>query len=150
MSDYDERLLVPAWWWAVAAGVVGLLGAEFHVGLPLAWKVGTYAAFGALAAGLLAFAGAGRIGVRNGQLLAGRATLPLPYAGGVRVLDRAATKALMGPQADPAAYTFTRSWLAGSVRIEVLDPDDDTPYWLVGSRHPDRLAAAVERARSRS
>ncbi|MGI8698679.1 MAG: DUF3093 domain-containing protein [Mycobacteriales bacterium] len=150
MTDYEERLAVPAWWWPVAAGIVGLLGAEFHVGLPLAWKVGTYVTFGALAAGLLAFAGAARVGVRNGQLVAGPATLPLRYAGEVRVLDRAATRALMGPSADPAAYTYTRPWLAGSVRVEVRDPDDDTPYWLVGSRKPDRLAAALERTRGRN
>lgn len=150
VSDYDERLAVPAWWWVVAAGLVGLLGAEFHVGLPLVWKIGTYAVSGALALGLLVFASAVRVGVRDGSLVAGRARLPLQYAGEVRVLDRAATSAAMGPEADPAAYTLTRPWLPGSVRVEVRDPADDTPYWLVGSRHPDRLAAALQAARSRS
>ncbi len=148
MSDYAERLRVPRWWWPVAAALVGLLGAEIHVGLPLAWKVGTYAVFGAGAAGLLLFAGAARVGVRNGQLVAGRARLPVEHTGELRVLDRAAMSAAMGPEADPAAYTLTRSWLPGAVRVEVTDPADDTPYWLVGSRHPDRLAAALEAARS--
>ncbi len=150
VSDYDERLAVPAWWWAVAAALVGLLGAELHVGLPLVWKIGTYVVFGGLALGLLIRAGGARVGVHDGSLVAARARLPLQYAGEVRVLDRAATSAAMGPAADPAAYTLTRPWLPGSVRVEVRDPADDTPYWLVGSRHPDRLAAAVEAARSRS
>lgn len=149
MVRYDERLAVPAWWWPVAAGLVGLLGAEFHVGLPLAWKVGTYAVFGGLALSVLLFAGAARVVVRDGRLTAGRAQLPLEHAGEVRVLDRAATRTAMGPGADPAAYSMTRSWLPGSVRVQVIDPADDTPYWLVGSRHPDRLAAALEAARSR-
>lgn len=150
MPDYEERLAVPLWWWPVAVALVGLLGAEFHVGLPLAWKIGTYAVFGALAGGLLLFAGAARVAVRDGQLQAGRARLPLECAGGVRVLDREDTRRVMGPDADPAAYTLTRSWLTGSVQVHVVDASDDTPYWLVGSRHPDRLAAAVESARSRA
>jgi hypothetical protein len=29
------------------------------------------------------------------------------------------------------------------VRIEVLDPDDPTPYWVVSTRHPERLIAAL-------
>lgn len=150
VPDYEERLGVPAWWWPVAAGLVGLLGAELHVGLPLVWKVGTYVVFGAVAAGLLLFAGAARVGVGNGELVAGRARLPLQYAGEVRVLDRATTRTAMGTGADPSAYTVTRSWLPGSVRVEICDPADDTPYWLVGSRHPDRLAAALEAARAGS
>jgi len=148
VADYEERLTVPLWWWPVAAGLVALLGAELHVGLSLPWKIGTYAVFGGLSAGLLVFASAARVRVGDGELAAGRARLPLRYAGSVQVLDRTATRAAMGPQADPAAYTLTRPWLAGSVRVDVRDPADDTPYWLVGSRHPDRLAAALEAARS--
>lgn len=148
MPEHEERLSVPAWWWPVAAALVTLLGAEVHAGQPLAWKVGTYAVASAAVAALLLFVGAARVGVRDGFLIAGRARLPLKYAGEVRVLDRAATSAAMGPGADPTAYTLTRPWLPGSVRVEVCDPADDTPYWLVGTRHPDRLAAAVEAVRS--
>jgi hypothetical protein len=31
----------------------------------------------------------------------------------------------------------------GGVRVDVADPDDPTPYWLVSSRHPDKLAEAL-------
>jgi hypothetical protein len=34
------------------------------------------------------------------------------------------------------------------VLAEVVDPADPTPYWFVASRHPDRLRAAVEAART--
>jgi hypothetical protein len=33
------------------------------------------------------------------------------------------------------------------VRIDLADPDDPTPYWFVSTRHPERLVAALERAR---
>jgi hypothetical protein len=31
------------------------------------------------------------------------------------------------------------------VRIEVTDPHDSTPYWIVSTRHPDALVAALGR-----
>ncbi len=147
-TAFEERLHVPVWWWPVAAGLVALLGAEFHVGLPLPVKVATYAVFGAAAAGLLVFASAARVQVRDGVLHAGRAVLPLAFAGEIRVLDRAQVRLATGREADPMAYTVTRSWLPGAVRLVVVDPADDTPYWLVGSRRPQELAAALERARA--
>jgi hypothetical protein len=29
------------------------------------------------------------------------------------------------------------------VRVEVVDPQDPTPYWLVSTRRPDDLARAL-------
>ena len=29
------------------------------------------------------------------------------------------------------------------VRVEITDPADPAPYWLVSSRHPDALAGAL-------
>ncbi len=146
-GTYAERLLVPLWWWLVAAGLVALLGAEFHVGLPLLVKVVTYVVFGATAAFLLAFAGGVRVAVERGELVGGRARLPLQFAGDVVVVDRAAMRRLMGPGTDPAAYSVTRPWIPGGVRVSVTDPDDATPYWLLSSRHPRELAGAITAAR---
>jgi len=33
--------------------------------------------------------------------------------------------------------------VAAAVRLEILDPDDPTPYWVVSTRRPDRLIAAI-------
>jgi hypothetical protein len=52
-----------------------------------------------------------------------------------------------GPLAEPRAYVATKPWLSGSVRVQVEDPEDDTPYWLVGTRDPARLTAALQAAR---
>ena len=149
-TTYAERLQVPLWWWVVAAMLVAVLGAEFHVGLPLWVKVVTYVVFGATAAFLLLFAGAVRIAVADGILQAGRARLPLQHAGDVRVLDRPAMHRLLGPQADPAAWTVTRPWVRGGVAVVVSDPADDTPYWLLSTRRPDQLAQSIATGRARA
>jgi len=52
--------------------------------------------------------------------------------------------------ADARAYLLIRPYLRQAVRIDVEDPADPTPYWLVGTRHADRLAAALTPARSSS
>lgn len=140
---YDERLAVPLWWWLVAAFLVLLLGAEFAAGLPAVAVAISYAVFGGAAVFLLLFGGAVRVGVRDGNLLAGRATLPLAYVGEVRLLDRAGMRALLGPQTDPAAWTVTRPWVKEGLAVVVNDPADDTPYWLISTRHPADFATAL-------
>jgi hypothetical protein len=34
------------------------------------------------------------------------------------------------------------------VRVDIADPADPAPYWLLATRHPDRLVAALTAARS--
>jgi hypothetical protein len=34
------------------------------------------------------------------------------------------------------------------VRVPILDPADPAPYWVLSTRHPERLAAALEEARA--
>ena len=50
---------------------------------------------------------------------------------------------LAGLEADARAYLLLRPYLKRAVRINVRDDRDPAPYWLVSTRDPDRLAAAV-------
>ena len=59
------------------------------------------------------------------------------------VLDPEGTRRVLGVDADARAYLVTRPYLKHSVRVPVSDPDDPAPYWLVATRHPDRLARAL-------
>ena len=63
------------------------------------------------------------------------------------MLDKDQTRALRGPRADPAAYLMARPYLPRAVYIAVDDPAAVTPYWLIGTRRPAELAAAIEAAR---
>jgi hypothetical protein len=88
-----------------------------------------------------------RVAVTGTELVAGRARIPLGLLGTIDVLDRAEFTALRGPHADVRAYLCQRSWIPRGVRVTVVDPHDPTPYWLVSSREPTKLAAALNRAR---
>lgn len=144
---YDERLRVPPWWWLAAVLLVAVLAVEAHLGVAVWVDILTVALLGTVAVALLLFVGAAHVAVAADTLAAGRARLPLQFAGEVAVLDRAAMRRLLGPGADPAAFTVVRPWVPGGVRVEVVDPADDTPYWLLSSRHPAELARAIEAAR---
>jgi hypothetical protein len=61
----------------------------------------------------------------------------------VQVLTKERMAALRGRDIDPRAYLCQRSWLDLGVTVAVTDPADPTPYWLVSSRQPEALAAAL-------
>ena len=44
---------------------------------------------------------------------------------------------------DSLTHLSIRPWVHTAVQIEVVDPTDRTPYWVVGSRRPGELAAAL-------
>ena len=58
-------------------------------------------------------------------------------------LDADRTRRVSGPEADARAYLLLRPYLRQSVRVEITDPADPAPYWLVSSRHPRALASAL-------
>ena len=87
--------------------------------------------------------GAARVSVRDGVLTAGRARISVDHVGSVQALDAEATRRLAGRDADARAYLLLRPYLRRAVRIGIDDPADPTPYWLVSTRRPDRLAAAL-------
>jgi hypothetical protein len=146
MGSYRERLLVPVSYWLLAVPSIAFLGAE-------AWFIAggivpplTLAALSLIAAIFLINWGSATIEVTGGVLRAGRDTLPLSDAGEILPLDAKQAALLRGPRADPAAHLFLRPYVKRAVYIAVADPTDGVPYWLVSTRHPDRLTAAMGEA----
>lgn len=144
---YEERLRAPALWWLGGLALSLLLAAGIHSGGTGARAVVPYVVLPAAALLWLVRASRGRIVVADGVLHVPGARIPVDALGGVTPLDREATRQVRGPLAEPLAFVTSRPWLPGSVRLQVEDPEDDTPYWLVGTRRPQQLAAAVAAAR---
>jgi DUF3093 family protein len=151
MGDYRERLRVPLAWWLLAIPSALILGATLYAGLTGPWPVIIVAVLVAGCAALLITLGLGTVEVRDGTLRAGGAALPLTTVSEVVCLDEKQTTQLRGPRADPAARLYSRPYLKESVYLAVSPPNPEAagqvPYWLVGTRHPAELAAAVERCR---
>jgi Protein of unknown function (DUF3093) len=143
---YRERLGVPLRWWALATMFLASVLIAFLVATP-GWVALTVTGL-LLAAVLAVFLsyGAARVAVEEGTLRAGRARIAVGYVGTVQPLDAEATRMLAGRHADARAYLLIRPYLRRAVRIDITDPADPTPYWLVATRHPAKLAAAVRAA----
>ncbi|MGO8961586.1 MAG: DUF3093 domain-containing protein [Streptosporangiaceae bacterium] len=147
MHSYRERLRAPLTWWLAGGVTMFMFGAIVWTGFDLAVTVAVFAAlFGILAAFLLNW-GRATIEVSDGVLTAGQESLPLTAVGEVRALDETQARALRGPRADPRAYLLIRPYLYRAVFIKVSADDVAAPYWLVGTRHPAELAAAIQSSR---
>ena len=147
-AEYAERLSVPWWLWPVGLGVAMLASAEIFLGAYGWWALAPYLVLLPLTGFGLWRAGRLRIAVRAGELLVDDAHLPLRYVADVGVLDAAGKRAALGTRNDPLAFVVQRPWVPGAVLVILDDPADPTPYWVVSSRHPERLARAIRAARA--
>jgi hypothetical protein len=141
---YRERLWPSGEVWAAAAVLaLGCTAIALPLGTPVAAGVLTVVT-AALIAALLA--GSPTVEVAGGGLRAGRARIPVRRLGAVEVLDGPAMRRARGPQLNARAYLCLRGWVPGGVRVEITDPADPAPYWLLSSRSPRSLAEALRTA----
>ncbi|HEX6149944.1 DUF3093 domain-containing protein [Nocardioides sp.] len=142
--EYAERLTVPLRWWVQGTMLVASLWLATVVALPpaAAWALTALAL--ALMAALLVGYGSAAIRVGDGHLTAGRARIGADHVGEAVALDADAARRLGGPEADARAYLLLRPYLKRAVRVEITDPADPAPYWLLSTRRPDELAAALQ------
>lgn len=140
---YAERLGVPLRWWVQGVMLLATFWLAFVVAIPGALPWVLTGILGALLTLGLNSYGSARVVVADGEFRAARAHIPLEHLGTPEILDRDATRLAIGPDADARAFLVIRPYLAWSVRVPVTDPADPTPYWLVGTRRPEALAAAL-------
>lgn len=141
---YRERLF-PAWWvFVVVFGFVGMLAIAF--GSALGAAIGyTIAIGGILVASLFLLLGAPVIAVDDRVLRAGRARLPRSVIGRYRALDADETTKTRDHDFDARWFTVLRPWSTSTaVIVEVTDPNDPHPAWLISARRPHRVVAALD------
>ncbi|MEH1014923.1 DUF3093 domain-containing protein [Micromonospora sp. CPCC 206060] len=146
--DHRERLSLPWWLWLAGLAAAGILAAEIWMGADgiRAWL--PFAVVLPVAVAALWWLGRIEVAVRDGELWVDDAHLPLRYVADVIPLDAAGRREVLGPGADPLAFVVQRPWLPGAVQVLLDDPADPTPFWVVSSRNPVRLAEAVLAARA--
>jgi hypothetical protein len=146
MQPYRETLW-PSPWVIIALALVvpATMLVLAPVSLP-AGVIGAVVLYGGCLA--LAFGSAPRIEVSGATLSVGKASIPLAQVGDVVVYTGADATAQLRTKLDARAWLMIRGWVHSLVKVEVTDPADPTPYWLLSSRRPQLLADAIAAARS--
>jgi hypothetical protein len=88
-----------------------------------------------------------KISVSRTQLMVDDAHLPLEFVADVIPLDAEDKRLILGAGADPLAFIIQRPWIGTAVQIILDDPADPTPYWVISTRKPEQLAAALTAGR---
>lgn len=145
-SSYSERLWPSP---GLLIALLLLLPAVYMVMTPLesALALPVAIAVYVLIAGSLVLL-APTIHVKGGVLIAGNAQVPVSELGEVQVLDDASLRRTIGPGADARAYLLVRGFIHKGLRIELVDNEDPTPYWVLTSRRPRKFAQAIEAAKA--
>jgi hypothetical protein len=145
--EYRERLS-PSLWVLVAAAVCGPMAALVFspIDTTVALVVGLFVSVGIVAA-LVALSPV--VELRDGELRAGRAHIPVEHLGAPVGVIADDARTARGSGLDHRAWHVIRGGIDGIVTVPVTDPDDPTPVWVVSTRTPDRLVAAIQRAQVR-
>lgn len=143
-AGYTERLWPSPLMWLVAPGLgVGV----FLSVLPLGFAAGVVAAVVVAAAVVAALAASSpTVRLDDTSFAAGRASVPTRLLGDVAWARGEGARQERGPRLDARAFLLIRGWVDPVVRVALEDPDDPTPYWLVSTRRPEELAAALTAA----
>ncbi len=148
MTPYREKLW-PAPWLFISTALV--IPASLLVFLPINQTVGVVVALVLyLGCVVLLILASPVITLSEHELVAGRARVPLGVLGEATAHHGEDARLERGPKLDARAWLLVRGWIDPVVRIALHDPTDPTPYWLVSSRRPEAIVAALEELRRRT
>lgn len=148
MTIYRERLWASAWVFLAMALVIP---ASLLVFWPINVTAGIIVALVLyLGCCTLLVLSSPVISVSESTLVAGRARVPLELTGTASAHRGQDATAQRGVELDARAWLLIRGWVEPVVRLEITDPADPTPYWLLSTRHPEALIAAIEEAKARA
>jgi hypothetical protein len=146
MPEYREKLWPNAWAFLVTALVIP---ASILVLVPISL-------FAGIATAIILYGGcvfllilaAPVVAVRNGELIAGPAKISTELLGEALVYEKSEATQERGPRLDARAWLLIRGWIDPIVRVPIVDPTDPAPYWVISSRRPKELAAAINESRT--
>lgn len=145
MTQFREKLW-PAPGWFVATALV--IPASLLVLAPISMLAGIITAVilytGCVVVLILS---SSEIMVADGRLRAGKAQVSLEHVGRVEAFTDQEAFRQRGSELDARAWLLIRGWVRDVVRVHIEDPADPVPYWLLSTRRPKELVAALEKAR---
>lgn len=141
VPGYSEKLW-PAWWLWVA-GV--LLGASISlIFFPISVTFGLITAVIGIALVIFGLViTTPRVEVSEGWLRVGRARIQRVHLGKIVAHTGDAAREQLGPGFDASSYQCIRGWIGPVVTVQILDPQDATPYWIFSTRKPNAVLSAL-------
>lgn len=137
---------MPMRWWAVGTMFWASVLLAFLVAVPAAVALAAIGTMAAATAMFFVIYGGAEVTLADGTFRAGGAQIPVSHLAVPEALDAAEAKRVAGVEADARAYLLLRPYVRRAVRVQVTDAEDPAPYWLVSTRHPRTLAAALHSA----
>ena len=142
---YRERLAPSLWLLASAAVLAPMVALTLVPVAPtFGLVIGVAAAVAVIA---LLIAASPVVSVDAGVLHAGRAHIDARWLGEPVALTGEEAKHARGPGLPATGWHLIRGGIDGVVVVPNTDPDDPVTAWTVSTRTPDRLSAAIRRAR---
>ena len=141
-TKFKERTPWPIWLWLFLLFLAATLALAFWAALGMRWGWLT-ALFQLLGLIYLSQRSLLEIEIREGQLFVNEARIEIKYLGKIEILSADQMRQWRGPLSDPAGYMALRFWISTGVKIEVNDPRDKAPYWLLSSKKAQPLVAAL-------
>ena len=80
------------------------------------------------------------------ELKVGRVAILRNLIGEVEVISKEGIFLERGPKLDPGAYKVFQGSVKTAIKISITDPEDPTPYWLISTRRPDKLAELLKKS----
>lgn len=144
---YRERQWVPWSWWIFGALIVALLTGQLAHNRSEIWLWAPGIILTGTAVWVLLSLSGTVISVEQDEegvrwLHAGDAMLPDDAISRTLAVPASAKRNAMGRQLDPAAFVVSHGWVPEMAMFVLDDPEDPTPYWLIGSKDPEALIAA--------
>ena len=84
------------------------------------------------------------ITLTKGWLLVGPAAIERAFIHNFQPLELKEFKRIRGVDADPASYLQIRFWVSSAIKIDLRDPKDKTPYWLISTNRANELAKLLK------
>lgn len=141
-TKFKERTPWPIWLWLFLLFLAATLALAFWAALGTRWGW-LSALFQLLGLIYLSQRSLLEIEISEGQLFVNKARIEIKYLGKIEILSADQMRQWRGPLSDPAGYMALRFWISTGVKIEVNDPRDKAPYWLLSSKKAQPLVAAL-------
>jgi hypothetical protein len=141
---YKERVLPSFGTFAAIFALfpsIAIVSEPFDIRIGLAIGVGAVLAIWAL----LIFR-APKIELSELELKVDRVSILRTLIGEAEVISKEGIFLERGPNLNPGAHKVFQGSVKKAIKIPITDAEDPTPYWLISTRNPDKLAELLKKS----